>query len=200
MINFDFQHRASGDWKSIDGVYRQYAGLLDKSPRHDILSYISSHDTSLFPRERIRHGLSALLLAPGGVQLFYGDESARPPGTAPAGDEQQATRSDMNWSTLDTATLAHARKLGQFRLRHPALARGEHRLVAEKPYAFARVTDGDAVIAVPEAQGALALQVHGVFADGALLRDAYTNQTYIVNDGAVAVSAAGTVLLERATP
>ncbi len=30
MINFDFQHRAGGDWKSIDGVYRQYAGLLGK--------------------------------------------------------------------------------------------------------------------------------------------------------------------------
>jgi alpha-amylase len=32
MINFDFQHRASGDWKSIDGVYRQYAGLLGPAP------------------------------------------------------------------------------------------------------------------------------------------------------------------------
>jgi alpha-amylase len=32
MINFDFQHRASGDWKSIDGVYRQYARLLRPAP------------------------------------------------------------------------------------------------------------------------------------------------------------------------
>ncbi|WP_255206144.1 alpha-amylase family glycosyl hydrolase [Janthinobacterium sp. BJB401] len=200
MINFDFQHRASGDWKSIDGVYRQYAGLLNKSPRYDILSYISSHDTSLFPRDRLKHGLSALLLAPGGVQLFYGDESARQPGAAPIGDEQQATRSDMNWNTLDAATLAHARKLGQFRLRHPALARGEHRFINDKPYAFARVIDGDAIIAVPEAQGSITLKVHGVFADGASLRDAYTNQTYIVKDGAVAVHAAGTVLLEKAAP
>ncbi|ATD60777.1 alpha-amylase [Janthinobacterium svalbardensis] len=203
MINFDFQGRAGGDWKSIDGVYRQYAGLLNKSPRYDILSYISSHDTSLFPRDQLKHGLSALLLAPGGVQLFYGDESARQPGVAPAGDEQQATRSDMNWDSLDAAPLAHARKLGQFRLRHPALARGEHRFINDKPYAFARVMNGDqddAVIAVPEAQGALDLKVHGVFADGALLRDAYTNQTYTVSNGAVAVNAAGSVLLEKAAP
>ncbi|PVX35722.1 alpha-amylase family glycosyl hydrolase [Janthinobacterium sp. 78] len=200
MINFDFQHRASGDWKSIDGVYRQYAGLLNKRPRYDILSYISSHDTSLFPREQLKHGLSALLLAPGGVQLFYGDESARQPGAAPAGDEQQATRSDMNWTSMDSATLAHARKLGQFRLRHPALARGEHRFINDKPYAFARVMKDDAVIAVPEAQGALDLKVHGVFADGALLRDAYTNQNYTVSNGAVAVNAAGSVLLEKAAP
>ena len=202
MINFDFQNRAGGDWKSIDGVYRQYAGLLNKSPgpRYDILSYISSHDTSLFPRDQLKHGLSALLLAPGGVQLFYGDESARQPGAAPIGDEQQATRSSMNWNTLDAATLAHARKLGQFRLRHPALARGEHRFINDKPYAFARMMQDDAIIAVPEAQGALELKVHGVFADGTSLRDAYTHQTYIVKEGAVAVNAAGTVLLEKAAP
>jgi alpha-amylase len=131
------------------------------------------------------------------VQLFYGDESA-PAGAAPAGDEQQATRSSMNWTTLDAATLAHARKLGQFRLRHPALARGEHRLIAEKPYAFARVTDGDAVIAVPEAQGTLALQVHGVFADGA--RCATPTPITTVSNGTVTVTAGGTVLLEKAAP
>ena len=32
MINFDFQHRAGGDWKAIDGVYRQYAQLLGSVP------------------------------------------------------------------------------------------------------------------------------------------------------------------------
>lgn len=134
------------------------------------------------------------------MQLFYGDESARQPGAAPIGDEQQATRSDMNWSSLDGATLTHARKLGQFRLRHPALARGEHRFINDKPYAFARVMQDDAIIAVPEAQGALELKVHGVFADGTSLRDAYTNQTYLVKNGTVAVNAAGTVLLEKAAP
>lgn len=200
MINFDFQARAGSDWKTIDGVYRQYAQLLGKSPRYDILSYISSHDTSLFPRKELKHGLSALLLAPGGVQLFYGDESGRLPGTAPAGDEQQATRSGMNWTSLDTSMLAHARKLGQFRLRHPALARGEHRLINEAPYAFARVMDGDKVIVAPDAQGAMTLKVHGVFAEGATVRDAYSNQTTTVKDGAVAINATGTVLLETTTP
>ena len=200
MINFDFQHLAGGDWKSIDGVYRQYAGLLEKGPRYDMLSYISSHDTSLFPREQLKHGLSALLLAPGGVQLFYGDESARLPGTAPLGDEQQATRSSMNWASLDNAMLAHARKLGQFRLHHVALARGEHRLISETPYAFARVTGADKVIVAPDAQGAITLKVHGVFTDGATVRDAYSNQTTTVSNGAVTVNANGIVLLENTTP
>ena len=200
MLNFDFQARAGGDWQAIDGVYRQYAQLLGQGPRYDILSYISSHDTSLFPRDQLKHGLSALLLAPGGVQLFYGDESGRLPGTAPAGDEQQATRSDMNWTSLDSAMLAHAHKLGQFRLRHAALARGEHRLNSEAPYAFARVTADDRVIVAPDAQGAITLKVHGVFADGATVRDAYSNQIYTVSNGAVAINANGTVLLETTTP
>lgn len=200
MINFDFQHRAGGDWKAIDGVYRQYAQLLGSGARYDILSYISSHDTSLFPREQLKHGLSALLLAPGGVQLFYGDESGRLPGSAPAGDEQQATRSSMNWASLDSAMLAHARKLGQFRLHHVALARGEHRLISEAPYAFARVTDGDVVIVAPDAKGAITLKVHGVFAEGATVRDAYANHTYTVINGAVTINASGTVLLETTTP
>ena len=200
MINFDFQHRASGGWKAIDSVYRQYAHLLGQGPRYDILSYISSHDTSLFRRDQLKHGLSALLLAPGGVQLFYGDESARLPGTAPPGDEQQATRSDMNWNSPDNAMLAHARKLGQFRLRHPALARGEHRLIGEMPYAFARMAGADQVIVAPDAQGAITLKVRGVFADGATVRDAYSNQTTTVKDGAVAINATGTVLLETTTP
>ena len=198
MLNFDFQARAGGDWQAIDGVYRQYAQLLGQGPRYDILSYISSHDTSLFPRGQLKHGLSALLLAPGGVQLFYGDESGRLPGSAPAGDEQQATRSDMNWQSLDTAMLAHARKLGQFRLRHPALARGEHRSTGDAPYAFARVSGADQVIVAPDAQGPVTLKVHGLFADGAALRDAYANRNYIVKNGAVDIIADGTVLLESA--
>ena len=198
MLNFDFQARAGGDWQAIDGVYRQYAQLLGQGPRYDILSYISSHDTSLFPRGQRKHGLSALLLAPGGVQLFYGDESGRLPGSAPAGDEQQATRSDMNWQSLDTAMLAHARKLGQFRLRHPALARGEHRSTGDAPYAFSRVSGADQVIVAPDAQGPVTLKVHGLFADGAALRDAYANRNYIVKNGAVDIIADGTVLLESA--
>lgn len=40
-----------------------------------------------------------LLLAPGAVQIYYGDESGRPLG--PTGsDPLQGTRSDMNWREL----------------------------------------------------------------------------------------------------
>lgn len=53
-----------------------------------------------------------LLLAPGAVQIFYGDESGREFG--PTGsDPLQGTRSDMNWNELTGekgALLAHWQK------------------------------------------------------------------------------------------
>lgn len=203
MINFDFQARAGAGWDTLDAVYLHYAGLLGQEqrqgPPYDILSYISSHDTSLYPRAQLRHGLSALLLAPGGVQLFYGDESGRPPGAAPDGDPQQATRSDMNWDRLDGDLLAHARKLGQFRARHVALARGAHSRTGEQPYAFARIdaARGDRVLVAPDAQGEVILSVRGVFADGATVRDAYSGRLAQVRAGRLALRADGTLLLEE---
>ena len=60
--------------------------------------------------------------------------------------------------------------------------------------------DGDSVIVAPDAQGAITLKVHGVFPDGATVRDAYSKLTYTVSNGAVAINATGTVLLETTTP
>ncbi|WP_247869722.1 alpha-amylase family glycosyl hydrolase [Herbaspirillum sp. ST 5-3] len=201
MINFAFQARAGEDWNSLDAVYRQYAGLQSQGKPHDVLSYISSHDTYLFPRDRLWHGLSALLLAPGGVDLFYGDESARPPGAAPDGDPQQATRSPMNWASMDAALLEHVRRLGRFRAKHVALARGSHLRLSEKPYVFARVDEAhaDRVVVAPDVNGNVVIPVRGVFANGARVRDAYSGRQFTVQHGAVAASSIGTVLLEADT-
>ena len=199
MINFDFQRHANADWKDLDSVYLQYADELQKAP-HDMLSYISSHDTALFDRNNLKHGLSALLLAPGGVQLFYGDESGRKPGAVPDGDPQQATRSDMNWTAMDAALLAHAQKLVQFRARHVALARGRHARIGETPYAFSRIDDThqDRVVVVPEATGEVSVNVRGVFADGTQLKDAYSGRSATVKDGTVKIKSDGMLLLENA--
>jgi alpha-amylase len=199
LINFDFQSRASGNWQTLDGLYNGYASQLGKTPRtFDALSYISSHDTALFARGELKHGISALLLAPGGIQLFYGDESARAPGPSPEGDPQQATRSDMNWAKTDAALLAHTQKLGQFRARHVALARGLHLQSNQQPYAFSRVDleHGDRVVVAPEAMGEVTLSVKNVFADGQTLHDAYGGETLVVKNGVVKVNGRGTILLE----
>ncbi len=202
MINFDFQARASAASvpADLDRVFTDYAKVLAAPAGHNVLSYLSSHDTKLFPRSRLIDGGNALLLAPGGVQIYYGDETARPDGPTPTSDPQQSTRSDMNWDRIDAAVLAHWRKLGSFRARHVALARGRHEKLSVAPYTFARATADDRVVVALGAKGTVQLPVGGLFPDGTKLRDAYGGGSTVVAGGKVEIAAdpAGVVLLETA--
>jgi alpha-amylase len=161
LINFAFQQetatKASDCLRQAEGSYKHYAELLANNPGHNFMSYASSHDTALFFAEQKNHlarqqGLAnALLLSPGAVHIYYGDESARPLG--PSGsDPFQGTRSDMNWSDHDkpqiAALLEHWRRLGQFRASHPAVGAGSHRQLSEQPYAFVRQLGADQVVIV----------------------------------------------------
>ena len=197
MINFDFQEKAAGG-VALDRLFSDYARVLAAPATHNVLSYLSSHDTRLFDRKKLYDGAVALMLAPGGVQIFYGDETARPDGPFTSGDRQQSTRSDMNWDGIDTALLAHWRKLGQFRARHVAIAKGAHRKLADAPYTFARVHAKDRIVAAVGASGSVKLPVADVFADGTRVRDAYGGAEAIVAAGVVELSAdpRGVVLLE----
>jgi alpha-amylase len=199
MINFDFQDRASA---RPDALFASYA-RLQAGHAAQMLNYISSHDTKLFPRERLIEGGNALLLAPGGVQIYYGDETARPPGPVPGSDPQQATRSDMNWGSVDEKVLAHWRRLGAFRRRHVALARGEHERLGDGPYTFARIdrASGDRVVVALDVAAGATVPVGAVFEEGASLTDAYSGRRVRVESGRVRIEAAApAVLLERASP
>lgn len=207
IINFDFQARAkalgANDWAGLDAIYAEYATALGAGPRWNVLSYLSSHDTELFPRDRLVEGGTKLLLAPGGVQIFYGDEAARPLGPAASSDPQQGTRSSMRWDRLDEKVLAHFRALGSFRKRHVALSLGAHKKLGDAPYTFAR-THGegdqqDRVVVALGASGDVSIPVASVFADGERVRDAITGTTVTVTAGAAALKAGerGVILLER---
>lgn len=153
LINFDFKDAAQAaldDLDALDATYASYASAINGDPDFNVLSYLSSHDTSLFFEDvgrdiqsQYRAG-TILLMAPGGVQIFYGDETARPLGPN-EGSAQQGTRSDMNWNEYDAGLLAHWRRLGQFRRRHAAVGAGSHRRLSfDGGYAFAReYTQGD---------------------------------------------------------
>jgi alpha-amylase len=202
MINFDFQSKLE-EIKSnaeLDKLYSDYAKTLAAPATHNVLSYISSHDTKLFDRAKLADAASALMLAPGGVQIYYGDETARLAGPFTSGDKQQATRSFMNWDSADAALLEHWKKLGQFRARHVALAKGAHAKLADAPYTFSRVHPQDKVVVAMGAKEGTAIKVAGVFADGEQVRDAYTGITAKVAGGAVQIKpdARGIVLLEQA--
>ena len=80
LINFGFKGDTAG---SLDGVFTRYSAALHDGALRGVavLNYVSSHDDgSPYDRQR-RDPLGAgtrLLLAPGGAQIYYGDELARP--------------------------------------------------------------------------------------------------------------------------
>lgn len=196
LINFEFQQRAA-EFAHPEGLYAAYARQQAGQPAR-MLSYVSSHDTELFDRHRLVEAGTALLLAPGGVQIYYGDETARPPGVMPASDPQQATRSDMNWAAVDAGVLEHWRRLCRFRARHVALARGEHRQLAAEPYTFSRIdrASGDRVVVVLGPAAEASVNVQGVFNDGETVHDAFSGQTRKVRNGTLQLPAAALALLE----
>jgi alpha-amylase len=172
LLNFQFQSSLATFFAAhstlpamasdLDALYASYAAALSPDPSFDALTYFSSHDTELFfevvrrDPAKMRQAATALLLSPGGVQIFYGDESGRLFG--PSGsDNNQGTRSDMNWSGTDATILAHFQKLGAFRKRHAAVGAGTHQRIAAPSgsYGFVRrladgvVDDTVAVFLVP---------------------------------------------------
>ena len=165
VLNFDFQpaltallqtSKTLGDGAvDLEGLYQGAAAAISFDPAFDVLNYLSSHDTALFfdrmknDPELQRQAGSALLLAPGGAQIFYGDESGRKLGPG-LSDPVQGTRSDMNWSTSDATILEHWQKLGTFRKNHAAVGGGAHAMLKSPAgtYAFSRKLAGDAVVVV----------------------------------------------------
>ncbi|WP_261817785.1 alpha-amylase [Vibrio gallicus] len=156
LINFDMQKqldRGAACFSQMEKTYTNYSTEIQNNAGYTPVSYMSSHDTELFfsrfkSFEMQRDAANALLLSPGAIQIYYGDEVARDIGPY-ADDFHQGTRSDMLWK-LDAerkALLNHWQVLGQFRQRHPAIGGGVHTDIPQaKGYAFSRTLDDDAVV------------------------------------------------------
>ncbi|WP_285164347.1 hypothetical protein, partial [Mycobacterium tuberculosis] len=58
MINFDFQERVGrvANFNELDRLFSEYAKVLAVPATHNVLSYLSSHDTKLFDRKRLFEG------------------------------------------------------------------------------------------------------------------------------------------------
>ena len=203
LINFGFK----SDTASLDGLFSRYSAMLHSGPLRGVsmLNYISSHDdgSPYDPDRKDPIGAGTrLLLAPGGAQVYYGDELARP--LMVSGAEGDANlRSFMNWEDLGRRTdvLEHWRKLGRFRRAHPAVGAGVHRTLQAKPYIFSRVLEsGRAVdrvlVAMDQGEGAKTIPLFGVFPDGTDVVDAYTGTWGKVRNGNVSfTTGSGLVLL-----
>ena len=156
LINFDLQKKmdkGAACFSQMADTYQAYADTIRKEPDFNPVSYISSHDTELFfsrfkSYEMQRDAATALLLSPGAIQVYYGDEIGRNIGPY-ADDFHQGTRSDMLWKLDDNrqALLTHWQALGQFRQAHPAVGAGEHKEIPQQQgYGFSRTLKGDKVV------------------------------------------------------
>jgi alpha-amylase len=201
VFNFDFQRDVERG-APIDSIYTSYSTLIGNDPTFNVVSFLSSHDTHLFDRERLYDAATALMLAPGNIQIFYGDETGRAPGPIENGTSER-TRTPMNWAEIDSSLLSHWQRLGRFRSRHPSIAMGLHRVLAHDPYTFSRTYGKagtrDQVVVVIGGEGRMHLNVSKMFEDNTILRDAYTGKATFVSYGMVAVDAndGGVILLEE---
>jgi alpha-amylase len=207
LINFGFKREAAG---SLDDLFTRYSATLQTGALRgvSILNYVSNHDDGS-PYDQDRSDPfgagTRLLLAPGGAQIYYGDELARPLRVAGAAGDANL-RSFMNWSDLErggptTLILRHWRKLGRFRRAHPAVGAGEHHRLQAQPYIFSRVLDTNGLhdrvlVAMDQGEGAKTISVFGVFTDGTELVDAYSGVRGTVRNGSISLTTAfGLVLL-----
>ncbi|MCB0716809.1 MAG: alpha-amylase [Bacteroidetes bacterium] len=201
LLNFGFTSIADASNAELDFTYGVMADAITASDEFGIVSFVSNHDVGLMSRERLRDGAVRLMLAPGGVAIYYGDEIGRRETTG-LSDAGIASRSPMDWSAADKPMLEWWRMLGQFRQNHPALASGEHELLSNEPYTFMRTlrrgTMEDVVVAVLGAEGRTRLHVAKAFPDDAIVRDAVSGATAFVSFGYVTIQAdpSGVILLE----
>ncbi|WP_442266536.1 alpha-amylase family glycosyl hydrolase [Tenacibaculum sp. ZS6-P6] len=209
LINFEFKWNAKQlSFKDFNEKYNQV--LSNDLKGYGVLNYMSSHDDGMPydpAREKTFETANRLLLGLGTSQVYYGDESAR--SLIIEGTEGDATlRSFMNWDAIQNdqktqEVLAHWQKLGQFRKNHPAVGAGTHSVITESPYVFSRNYSKDTftdkvVIGVDLNQGEKIIDVTSVFENGDKLKDAYSGQKVIVNEGKVTLnSPLKTILLEK---
>ena len=192
LINMGFATHAKKSAGELFALYN--AELQGRFSGKGVLNYISSHD-DMKPfdpaRKHVIAAANKLLLAPGGVQIYYGDELSRSlvvPGTK--GDA--TLRSSMDWRVLKTenamSTLQHWQKLGRFRQAHIAIGAGVHQQLQASPLVFARVLEDDRVVVALELTKAKnSVPVGDIFAEGETLLDHYSGERVVVKNHVVQI-------------
>ncbi len=198
LINFGFKHDAQASYEKLFASYATH--LSGNLRQHGVLNYLSSHDDDQpfdATRSKTFEAATKLLLSPGTAQIYYGDETARTL-QAESAQGDAKLRAAMNWQDLAPASpkfaatqalLRHWQLLGRFRQAHPAIGAGSHQQLASQPYTFARLwqqarQEDKVVVALDLTVGVeTEITVAPVFADGTVLRDAYTGVKARVKQG-----------------
>lgn len=188
MINFSFNGAAgsgtsssypsSNTWESYLNINKN--GDSDENGnRNNVLTYVSSHDTRLCRASNQSEVGTMLTLLPGGVQIYYGDETSRPLAYTGCGDTDMMTRGDFNWAAATGETAKHWGKVGTFRKFNPAVGAGTGS-------ATKRTYSG------PAGESKVAIGISGPSVD---VKDLFTDGTTVYNwyDGASAAVSGGKV-------
>lgn len=194
MINFSFNGAAgsgtsssypsSNTWESYLNINKN--GDSDENGnRNNVLTYVSSHDTRLCRASNQSEVGTMLTLLPGGVQIYYGDETSRPLAYTGCGDTDMMTRGDFNWSAATGETARHWGKVGTFRKFNPAVGAGTGS-------ATKRTYSG------PAGESKVAIGISGASVD---VKDLFTDGTTVYNwyDGASATVSGGKVTFAGGT-
>lgn len=213
MINFAVTGGGALASGSVANTYQGYADQINTKEGFNVLSFMSSHDETLTRGDEntMLYNAAAFLLLPGGIQIFYGDETNRPlyPGVAfdGYGGSGHALRSDMNWNDMDKTLLAQWQKVGQFRNKHVSIGAGANvKLSATSGVAFGRtydkngVTDQAAAVIGCNKNSSVTVDVSTLWEDGSYVINTYDNSSSVVTDGKVTFNSGvnGTILMENA--
>lgn len=182
MVNFFFPKH--GDLDNIVHTWQAYADSVAAHPGWHPFSYLNNSYHREADMANMIDCATCLLLTPGVAQVFYGDETGRGLSDARFNvDSAQAFRSDMNWNSMDYATLEHFRKLGTIRKSHPVIGSGRQHTVGV--HTCVRYNDNDTVLIRVRPASGRSIAVRDFFADGVELTELYTGQTATVVNGTV---------------
>lgn len=154
--------------------------------RNNVLTYISSHDTRLSRWSNQAELGTMFVLLPGGVQIYYGDETSREKAYTDCGDGDMATRGDFNWDAATGATAKHWGKVGTFRKFNPAVGAGTGS-ATKRTYNGAA---GESKVAI--GISGISVDVSGLFNDGTTVYNWYDGSSATVSGGKVTSFAGGT--------
>lgn len=189
MINFSFNGAAgsgtsssypsSNTWESYLNINKN--GDSDENGnRNNVLTYVSSHDTRLCRASNQSEVGTMLTLLPGGVQIYYGDETSRPLAYTGCGDTDMMTRGDFNWSAAAGETAKHWGKVGTFRKFNPAVGAGTGS-ATKRTYSGPA---GESKVAI--GIGGSSVDVKDLFTDGTTVYNWYDGASATVSGGKVA--------------
>jgi len=182
MVNFYFPKH--GDLDGIVYTWQAYADSIALHADWHPFSYLNNSYHRDADMDNMTDCATTLLLSPGVVQIFYGDETGRKLSDARFNvDSDQAFRSDMKWNEIDAALLAHFKKLGKIRKANPVIGKG--RQIILDAHTCIR-QDGENVVlikVVPVADKPIPCGPY--FQDGVELVELYSGQTAKVENGKI---------------